>query len=122
MFWSYSRQLLLNLRNLRFTAALDYDIKQRIKYLQINKKFQFRRGNGRKYGAKYPHRQFDTNSGVHWEVLRPISLSLQSTSPRYLSALLNVRSLSSNLPQIQHLLESASLDILALTETWTKQN
>ena len=122
MFWSYSRQLLLNLRNLRFTAALEYNIKERIKYLQINKKFQFRRGNGRKYGAKYPHRQWDTNSGVHWEVLRPISLSLQSTSPRYLSALLNVRSLSSNLLQIQHLLESASLDILALTETWTKQN
>ena len=62
------------------------------------------------------------NSGVHWEVLIPISRSLQSISPRYLSALLNVRSLSSNLLQIQHLLESSSLDILALTETWTKQN
>ena len=45
MFWSYSRQLLLNLRNLRFTVALEYNIKERIKYLQINKKFQFRRGD-----------------------------------------------------------------------------
>ena len=44
------------------------------------------------------------------------------SNSRYLSALLNVRSLSSNLLQIQHLLESSSLDILALTETWTKQN
>ena len=56
------------------------------------------------------------------EVLIPISFRLHSIQPRYLSALLNVRSLSSNLLQIQHLLESSSLDILALTETWTKQN
>ena len=47
---------------------------------------------------------------------------MQFILPIYLSALLNVRSLSSNLLQIQHLLESSSLDILALTETWTKQN
>ena len=33
-----------------------------------------------------------------------------------------MRSLSSKLIQIQHLLEISSLDILALTETWTKQN
>ena len=115
-------QSLLNLKNLRFTAALDYNAKKRIKYSEINRKFQFKRINGRKYGAKSLHRQWDTNSGVHWEVLIPISLSLQSIHPRYLSALLNVRSLSSNLLQIQHLLESSSLDILALTETWTKQN
>ena len=75
-----------------------------------------------KYGAKFLHRQWDTNSGVHLEVLIPISLSLQSILPRYLSALLNARSLSSNLLQIQHLLESSLLGILALTETWTKQN
>ena len=122
MYWTYSRQSLLNLQNLRFTAALDYNAKKRIKSLEVNRKFQFKRINGRKYGAKSLHRQWDTNSGVHWEVLIPISLSLQSICPRYLSALLNVRSLSSNLLQIQHLLESSSLDILALTETWTKQN
>ena len=122
MHWIYSRQSLLNLKNFRFTAALDYNAKKRIKYLEINRKFQSKRINGRKYGAKSLHRQWDTNSGVHWEVLIPISLSLQSILPRYLSVLLNVRSLSSNLLQIQHLLESYSLDILALTETWTKQN
>ena len=33
-----------------------------------------------------------------------------------------MRSLSGNLLQIQHLLESSLLDILALTEIWTKQN
>ena len=122
MYWIYSRQSLLNLRNLRFTPALDYNTKKRIKYLEINRKFQFKRMNGRKYGEKSHHRQWDSNCGVHWEVLIPISFSLQSIWPRYLSALLNVRSLSSNLLQIQHLLESSSLDILALTETWTKQN
>ena len=111
MFLIYSRQSLLNLKNLRFTAALDYNVKKRIKYLEINRKFQFKRINGRKYGAKSLHRQWNTNSGVHWEVLIPISLNLQSIHPRYLSALLNVRSLSSNLLQIQHLLESSLLDI-----------
>ena len=122
IYWTYSRQSLLNLKNLRFTPALDYNAMKRIKYLKINRKFQVKRINGRKYGPKSLHRQWDTNSGVHWEVLIPISLSVQSIHPRYLSALLNVRSLSRNLLQILHLLESSSLYILALTETWTKQN
>ena len=116
MYWTYSRQSLLNLKNLRFTAALDYNAKKWIKYLEINRKFQFKRINGRKYGAKSLHRQWDTNSGVHWEVLIPISLSLQSILPKYLSAFLNVRSLSSNLLQIQHLLEI--LDIFSKTEQY----
>ena len=64
----------------------------------------------------------DRNSGVHWEVLKTITVNPQCIPSKYSSALLNVRSLSSNLLQIQHLLESSSLDILALTETWTKQN
>ena len=122
MYWTYSRQSLLSLKNLRFTAALEYNVKKRTKYLEINGKFQFKEIKERKYGTKSLHRQWDTNSGVHWEVLLPISLSLQSMSPRYLSASLNVRSFSSNLLQIQYLLESSSLDILALTETLTKQN
>ena len=100
-----------------------YKIKQRIKCLKINKKFRSKRGNRRSsYGAKSLHRSWDKNSGIHWEVLKSIPVSSQFILPRYLSALLNVRSLSSNLLQIQHLLESSSLDILALTETWTKQN
>ena len=59
---------------------------------------------------------------MHWEVLKPITVNLQYTPSRYSSALLNIRSLSGNLLQVQHLLESSSLDILVLTETWTKQN
>ena len=47
---------------------------------------------------------------------------MQYTPSQYLSALLNVRSLSSNLLQIQHLLEHSSFDILVLTGTRTKQN
>ena len=118
-----TRQSLLNLRKLRYITLLDYKIKERIKCLKINKKFRSKRGNGRSsYGAKSFCRPWDKNSGIHWEALKPIPASLQFILPRYLSALLNVRSLSSNLLQIQHLLESSSLDILALTETWTKQN
>ena len=123
MDWIYTRQSLLNLRNLRCIAVLDYKIKQRITCLTVNKKFRSKRGNGRSnYGAKSLCRPWDKNSGIHWEVLKPIPASLQFILPRYLSALLNVRSLSSNLLQIQHLLESSSLDILTLTDTWTKQN
>ena len=123
MDWIYTRQLLLNLRNLRYITVLDYKIKQRIKCLKIKKKYRSKRGNGRdSYGAKSLHRPWDKNSGIHWDVLKSIPVTLQFILPRYLSALLNVRSLSSNLLQIQHFLESSSLDILALTETWTKQN
>ena len=123
MDWIYARQSLLNLRNIRCIAVLDYKIKQRIKCLKINKKFRYKRGNGRSsYGAKSLSRLWHKNSGIHWEVLKPIPANLQFILPRHLSALLNVRSLSSNLLQIQHLLESSALDILALTETWTKQN
>ena len=65
MYWTYSRQSLLNLRNLRFTPDLDFNAKKRIKYLEINRKFQFKRINGRKYEDKSLHRQWDTNCGVH---------------------------------------------------------
>ena len=119
----YTRQSLLNLKNLRYLAVLDYITKQRIKCLNINKKCRSKRENRRNwYGAKSPHRSWGRNSGIHWEVLKPISASIQYTPSQYSSALLNVRSLSSNLLQIQHLLEISSLDILVLTETWTKQN
>ena len=47
---------------------------------------------------------------------------MQSIPSQYSAALLNVRSLSSSVTQIQHVLEIFSLDVLALTETWTKQN
>ena len=119
----YTRQSLLNLRNLRYLAVLDYKIKQRIKCLNINKKFRSKRGNGKSsYGAKSLCRSWDRHSGIYWEVLKPIPPSMQYTPSQYLSALLKMRSLSSNLLQIQHLLESSSLDILVLTEIWTKQN
>ena len=121
MDWIYTRQSPLNLRTLRFTAVLDYKIKQRIKCLKVNKKFRSKRGRS-SYGAKSLCRPWDNNSGIHWEVLKLIPVTLQFIFPIYLSALLNVRFLSSNLLQTQHLLESSSLDILALTETWTKQN
>ena len=62
------------------------------------------------------------NSGIHWEVLKPIPASIQYTPSQYLSVLLNATPLFSNLLQIQHLLETSSLDILVLTETWTKQS
>ena len=81
------------------------------------------KGNGRiRYGANSSRRAWDRNSGIHWEVLKPITANLQYTPSRYSSTLLNIRSLSSNLLQAQNLLESSSLDILVLTETWTKQN
>ena len=119
----YTRQSLLNLRNFRYQVALDYRTKQRIKNLTINKKFRSKRGNGRiRYGANLSGRAWDRNSGIHWEILKPIAANLQYTPSRYSSALLNTRSLSSNLLQVQHLLESSSLDILVLTKTWTKQN
>ena len=119
----YTRQSLLDLKNFGYQVTLDYRTKQRIKNLTINKKFRSKRGNGRiRYGANSSHRAWDRNSGIHWEVLKIITVNLQYIPSRYSSALLNVRSLSSNLLQIQHLLESSSLDILALTETWTKQN
>ena len=119
----YNRQSLLNLSKFRYLAVLDYRTKQIIKCLNIKEKFRSKRGNGRnKHWAKSPHRSWDMNSGIHWEVLKPIPGSIQYTPSHYLSALLNVRSLSSNLLQIQHLLETLSLNILVLTETWTKQN
>ena len=121
MDWIYTRQTLLNLRTLRYTTVLDHKIKQRIKCLKINKKFRSKRERS-SYRAKSLCRPWDNNSGIHWEVLKLIPVTLQFILLIYLSALLNVRSLSSNLLQIQHLLESSSLDILALTETWTKQN
>ena len=121
MDWIYTRQSLLNLRNLRYIAVLDYK-KDKTKD-KVFKKYRSKRGNGRSsYGAKSLCRLWDKNSGIHWDVLKSIPVSLQFILLRYLSALLNVRSLSSNLLQIQQLLESSFLDILALTETWTKQN
>ena len=119
----YTRQSLLNLKDLRYIAVLDYMTKQRIKCLNINKKFRSKRGNRRnRHGTKSPCRPWDRNSGIHSDILKPTPASIKYTPSQYSSALLNVRSLSSNLLQIQHLLVISSLDILVLTETWTKQN
>ena len=90
------------------------------KYQQV---VQVQKGNrSNRHGTKSACRSWDRNSGIHSEVLKPISARTQSTSSQYSAAFLNVRSLSSKLIQTQHLLEISSLDILALTETWTKQN
>ena len=75
-----------------------------------------------RHGTKSACRSWDRRSGIHWEILKPIQSSIQSSPSQYSHALLNVSSLSSKLIQIQHLLEISSLDILALMETWTKQN
>ena len=74
------------------------------------------------HGTKSACRSWDRNSGIHWELLKPIPANIQSIPSWYSAALLNVRSLSSKLIQIQHLLEISSLAILALMETCTKQN
>ena len=73
-------------------------------------------------GPKSAHRSWDRKNGIHHELLRPIPTSIQSFPSQYSAALLNVRSLSSKLIQIEHLLEFSCLDILALMETWTRQN
>ena len=117
------RKFLLNLMNPRYFVVLDYRTNFRIRCLNINREFRSKRENrSNRHGTKSAHRSWDWNSGIHWEVLKPIPASIQSTPSKYSAALLNVRSLSSNLIQIQHLFEIFSLDILALTETWTKQN
>ena len=60
----YTKQFLLNLKNFRYLAVLDYMTKQRIKCLNINKKFRSKRGNRRnRHGAKSPLRSWNRNSG-----------------------------------------------------------
>ena len=119
---AYMGQSLLNLRKPRNFAILDNSTNLRIKCLNIVRKFRTKRRN-RSYwhGIKSAHSSWEKNDGIHWELLRPIPTSIQCTPSWYLAALLNARSLSSKLTQIQHL-EFSSLDILALTETWTRQN
>ena len=113
------RQSLLNLRNPRYFVVLDNRTKFRIKCLNIIRKFRSKRGNrSNRHGTKSAQRLWDRNSGVHWELLKPIPTSIQSTPSQYSAASLNV----SKLIQIQHLLEISSLDILALMETGTKHN
>ena len=120
---TYMRQSPQNLRNPRYFVVLDNRTKFRIKWLNITRKFRSKRGNrSNRHGTKSALRSWDRNSGIHWELLKPIPVSIQSHPLLILSCLLNARSLSSKLIQIQHLLEISSLDILALTETWTKQN
>ena len=120
---TYIKQSLLNLRNPSYFAVLDNRTKFMIKCLNIIRMFRSKRGNrSNRHGTKSAHRSWDRTSGIHQELLKPIPASIQSTPSGYSAALLNARSLSSKLIQIQHLLEISSLDILALTETWTKQN
>ena len=122
MDWTYTRESLLNLRNPRYFAILDYSTKFRIKCLNITRKFRSKRGNrSNRQGPKSAGRSWDRNNGVHWKLLRPIPASILSFPFWYSAALLNVRSLSSRLIQIQHFLEVSFLDIVALTETWTRQ-
>ena len=119
---TYTRQSLLNLRNPRYSTILNYKTKLRINCLNIVRNVRTKRGNrSYQHGTKSACSSRDTNDGVQWELLRPISTSIQSTPSQYSAALLNVRSLSSKLTQIKNLLEFSFLDILALTETWTKQ-
>ena len=69
----YTRQSLLDLKNLGYQVTLDNRTKQRIKNLITTKKFRSKRGNGRngrnKHEAKSSCRALDRNSGVHWEAL-----------------------------------------------------
>ena len=117
------KESLLNLRNPRYFIILENRTKFRIKCLNIVRNLRSKRGNRSfRQGPKSGHRSWERNKGIHWELLRAIPASIQSFPSRYSAALLNVRSLSSKLIQIQHLLEFSSLDILALTETWTRQN
>ena len=117
------RESLLNLRNPRYFVILDNSTKFRIKCLNIIRKFRSKKGNrSQRQGPKSDHRSLDRNNGIHQELLRPIPTSIQSFPSQYSAVLLNMRSLSSRLIQIQCLLEFFSLDILALTETWTRQN
>ena len=119
----YTPLSLLNLRNPGYFVILDNSTKFRIKCLNIIRKFKSKRGNrSYRHGTKLAQRSWYRNNGIHWELLRPIPTSIQSFPSQYSSALLNVRSLSSKLIQIQHLLKFSSLDILALMETWTRQN
>ena len=120
---THTRQSLLNLRNPRHFVVLENRTKFRMKCLNIIRKFRSKRGNrSKRHGTKSAFRSWDRNSGIHWELLKPIPASIQSTPFPYPAALLNERSLSSKLIQIQHPLEISSLDILALMETWNKQN
>ena len=123
MDWKYTRKSLLNLRNPRYFAILDYSTKFRIKCLNVIRKYRSKRGDRcHRQGPKSACRSLDRNNRIHQELLRPIPGSIQSFLSQYSATLLNVRSLSSKLIQIQHLLEFSSLDILTLTETWTRQN
>ena len=77
----YTRQSLLNLRNFRYLAVLDYWTNRRIKCLNINKKFRSKRGNRKKTDMEQNllTDPGTMNSGIHWEVLKQIPASIHYT-------------------------------------------
>lgn len=107
------------LKSLRYnssmsTLRLDGNVRHKIKLLGIKKRYRGHRSRRRKLKQK------DWNTGVHLDLLRPLSRRLIDYSvDRNLSfSIVNTQSICNKVDEFLHHIIESKLDICCVTETW----